>query len=37
MLDPIPSKGMEAYPVSKLVNRPANDSSAVLEKLCASI
>jgi len=31
LLDPYPSGGMEAYPVSKLVNSPANDTPDVLK------
>ena len=31
MLVPYPAEEMEAYPVSKRVNRPANDEPGVLE------
>lgn len=33
VLDPFKGKDLTAYPVSTLVNRPANDSEAVIEKL----
>lgn len=31
MLTPYPAEEMEAYPVSRRVNRPANDDQSVLE------
>jgi putative SOS response-associated peptidase YedK len=33
LLKPYPEKEMAAYPISKVVNSPANDSSDILRKI----
>lgn len=33
VLDPYPSEELQAYPVSKKVNNPANDSPDVIEEI----
>jgi len=33
LLKPFPAKGMEAYPISNLVNNPRNDSAAIIKPL----
>ena len=35
LLHPYPSNDMEAYPVSRLVNTPANDTKAIIEPVQA--